>query len=153
VKRVGWRIAKATRAATAFDGEGARLYGGRWNSPGTAMVYTAESRSLAALELLVHLQASQLLMSYSSISATFGDELLEVVTPATLPADWDRSPAPVALQEIGDRWVATARSAVLQVPSAMVPTERLFLVNPNHTDFGRVAIGAPTPFQFDPRLK
>ncbi|HVR29407.1 MAG TPA: RES family NAD+ phosphorylase [Thermoanaerobaculia bacterium] len=149
----GWRITKAARAATAFEGEGARLYGGRWNSPGTALVYTAESQSLAALELLVHLQASQLLTSYCSISATFDGELIEVIDRAALPRQWRRFPAPVELQEIGDRWAAARRSVVLEVPSAVVPAERLFLLNPSHSDFASVAIGSPVPFELDPRLK
>lgn len=148
-----WRITRESRTATAFDGEGARLYGGRWNSPGTAVVYTAQSESLAALELLVHLQASHLLKSYYSIPAKFDDPLVEVVESAALPDDWKRFPAPVVLQEIGDQWVAEGRSAVLQVPSAVVPTEKNFLINPTHADFTRVTIGLPRPFEFDPRLK
>jgi RES domain-containing protein len=148
-----WRITKSSRSATAFDGEGARLYGGRWNSPGTALVYTAQSQSLAALELLVHLQASEILASYSSIAVTFADKLIEVLDSAVLPRQWRRFPGPVALQEIGDRWVAASRSVVLQVPSAVVPAEALFLLNPGHADFASVKIGSPTPFEFDHRLE
>jgi RES domain-containing protein len=74
-----WRILKTSRTTAAFDCEGARVFGGRWNSPGTAMVYAAESIALAALELLVHLQASHLLASYSVISATFDEGLVEQV--------------------------------------------------------------------------
>lgn len=149
----GWRIVKSSLAATAFDGEGARLHGGRWNSPGTAIIYVAQSESLAALELLVQLQASHLLMSYSSIPADFDDALVEVLTPAALPLEWKEYPAPSALQQTGDRWVAEQRSVVLQVPSAIVPNETNFLINPVHPDFDQVIIGQPNPFQFDPRLK
>jgi len=149
----GWRIVKAALAPTAFDGEGARQYGGRWNSPGTAVVYTAQSESLAALELLVHLGSSELLICYSTIPATFDDALVEILDPARLPADWTSAPAPAALQQIGDQWAAAQRSVILRVPSALVPNESLFLVNPAHPDLARVAIGSPTPFQFDPRLK
>jgi len=148
-----WRITKSARASSAFDGEGARLYGGRWNSPGTPAVYTAESVSLAALELLVHLQATQLLVSYSSIPADFDDALVEAVAPASLSPDWRNHPAPSALQRFGDQWAARQRSVVLQVPSAIVPGELVYVLNPRHPDFGRLAIGAPTPFRFDPRLK
>jgi RES domain-containing protein len=148
----GWRITKSSRAATAFDGEGARLHGGRWNSPGTAMVYTAQSQSLAALELLVHLQSSEILAAYSSIAVTFSDRLIEVLDPAALPRQWRRFPGPVALQEIGDRWVVANRSVVLQVPSALVPAETLFLLNPGHADFAKLEIGSPIPFEFDQRL-
>jgi len=147
------RIVKSAYAATAFDGEGARLYGGRWNSPGAAMVYTAESASLAALELLVHLQNSHLLMSWSTISASFDDSLVEVIGAAQLPPDWARYPAPSALQQIGDQWLAEQRTAVLRVPSAVVPNESNFLINPNHPDFRRITFGSPESFRFDPRLK
>lgn len=149
----GWRIVKSVRAASAFDGDGARRYGGRWNSPGTAVVYTAQSESLAVLELLVHLQASQLLTSYCSIPADFEDALVEAVDVATLPRDWKTHPAPSALQELGDQWALGQRSVVLQVPSAMVPNEQNFILNPEHADFERVKIGQASPFQFDPRLK
>jgi RES domain-containing protein len=149
----GWRIVKSARTATAFDGEGARLYGGRWNSPDTPMVYTAQNQSLAALELLVHLSAAQLLLSYSSIPVDFDLAWVEVVDPGALPSDWRAYPPPTALQELGDRWIAEQRSAVLQVPSALIPAELNFLLNPNHPDFAQVTIGPPTPFQFDPRLK
>jgi RES domain-containing protein len=149
----GWRIAKASHAAAAFDGEGARLYGGRWNSPGTALVYTAESEALAALELLVHLRAPQLLAAYVSIPADFDEELVQSLAAASLPSGWRRYPAPSALQQIGDRWVLEARSVVLRVPSAVVPRESNFLLNPLHRDFARVALGRPVPFEFDARLR
>ena len=148
-----WRIVKSALAAHAFDGQGARLYGGRWNSPGSAVVYTAQSEALAALELLVHLQSSQLLRSYSSISARFDDALVEAVAPSRLPAAWREYPAPAALQELGDRWAAEQRSAVLRVPSAIVPAEVIYLLNPAHRDFASVAIGKPSVFRFDHRLK
>lgn len=149
----GWRIVKSARTATAFDGEGARLFGGRWNSPKTPMVYTAQSQSLAALELLVHLGAAQLLLSCSSIPVDFDPAWVEPVDPAALSPDWRAYPPPKALQVLGDQWIAEERSAVLQVPSALIPEELNFLLNPNHPDFARVTIGPPTPFQFDPRLK
>lgn len=148
-----WRIVKASRAATAFDGEGARLYGGRWNSPGTAVIYAAQSQSLAVLELLVHLQASQLLASYKSIPVDFADDLIETVNPSDLHPNWRDYPAPSALQRFGDRWVAERRSAVLQVPSVVVPGELNFIINPRHPDFVHIVPGSPESFEFDPRLK
>jgi RES domain-containing protein len=147
-----WRIVKTSKVTNAFNGEGARLYGGRWNSPGTAVVYTAQSVSLAALELLVHLQTSELLLAYSSIPASFDQALVRTVDPTTLPTGWNRYPAPVELQELGDRWAANQESVVLHVPSAVVPAESNFLINPRHSDFKMIAIGASTRFEFDPRL-
>lgn len=148
-----WRIVKTRHVAEAFDGEGARRFGGRWSSPGTAVVYTASSQSLAALELLVHLQASQILDSYSVIPVTFEEHLIEVAELGALPADWRQSPVPITVQAIGDQWVEEQRSVVLRVPSVIIPVERNFLLNPAHRDFAVVTVGAASSFQFDPRLK
>jgi RES domain-containing protein len=149
----GWRLTKTARAADAFDGEGAWLYGGRWNSPGTRVVYTAQSESLAALELLVHMRAGQHLLSYSSIPADFDEAMIETVDPESLSPRWTDPQAPAALQAFGDRWAGEGRSVVLQAPSAVVPGERIYVFNPLHRDFRRVKIGAPRRFGFDPRLK
>jgi RES domain-containing protein len=92
-------------------------------------------------------------LSYSSIPADFDNALVEVVDPAVLPAGWMEYPAPSALEEIGDQWAAEQRSAILQVPSVVVPAELNFILNPQHPLFAQVAVGPPTPFRFDPRLK
>ena len=149
---VAWRIAKRSRAASAFDGEGARLYGGRWNSPGHALVYTAENVSLAALELLVHLHGSALLASYSLRPATFAAALVTRIELAALPASWNGYPAPLRLRELGDAWIAHGKSAVLEVPSAVVPSEKNYLLNPAHRDFAKIALGPAQRFAFDRRL-
>jgi RES domain-containing protein len=148
-----WRIVKASKAASAFDGEGARLHGGRWNSPGTAMVYGAQHESLAVLEVLVHLQASALLTAYATVPVEFSERAVETVDPATLPRNWRHSPAPSALQALGDQWAAEGRSAVLRVPSAIVPREWNYLLNPAHAGFRRLRIGDPEAFRFDARLR
>lgn len=147
-----WRIVKLKYAASAFDGEGARRWGGRWNSRGTPMVYTAQSRSLAVLELLVHLDASDLMRFYRLIGVTFPRSLVTVLNPASLPRRWRRRPAPAALRAIGDDWVRSGASTVLQVPSVVVPGESNYLINVLHPDFPKLVIGAPEPFRFDPRL-
>ena len=148
----GWRIVKSRYASTAFDGEGARLYGGRWNSPGTRMVYTSSTISLAVLEVLVHLQEASILSSYSLISAGFDDALVERLDRSLLPDGWRSYPAPSELQRIGDEWVRRQRSAVLEVPSVIVERESNYLLNPAHPDFSSVVIGEPEPFTFDERL-
>ena len=145
-----YRIVKARRAAAAFDGEGARRFGGRWNSPGTRMVYTAESRSLAALEILVHLEGPA--RGFSLIRCEFPESLIEVLPVRALPAGWRVSPAPRALATLGDAWVARGSSAVLAVPSAVIAEERNYLLNPRHADFARVTVLAPEPFPYDERL-
>ncbi|MEM7307164.1 MAG: RES domain-containing protein [Planctomycetota bacterium] len=150
---VGWRIVKAAYAERAFDGEGARLYGGRWNAAGTPLVYLAESRSLALLEVLVHLHQASMLASYVRFRVEIPAASCTALEPARLPAHWRDSPAPPELQELGEEWVAGRRSVALAVPSAIVPEERLFLLNPVHPDFARVRIGAPEPIRLDPRLE
>lgn len=147
-----WRIVKERYVATAFDGDGARRYGGRWNTPGVPAVYASETRALAILEVLAGLGSAAPLPAYVIARAEFDPGLVEAIDPPDLPADWNRYPPGAASQRIGDRWLAEARSAVLAVPSAIVPQERNFLLNHLHPDFGRVRIGPPEPFAFDPRL-
>ena len=117
------------------------------------MVYTAQSQALAVLEMLVHIDASDLLRHYRLISVSIDKAMVQVVDPASLPQNWRRRPAPAWLRSIGDRWVASDESAVLQIPSVVVPGERNFLVNILHPDFRRLTIDRPVPFRLDPRLK
>lgn len=147
-----WRIFKSRRSGSAFDGEGARLYGGRWNSPGTRMVYTAGSESLAVLEVLVHLGDVETLSSYSLCAVEFDDRLVETLDRSKLPENWSTYPAPSELRHIGDAWVQDLSSAVLEVPSAVVELESNYLINPVHKDFGAMRLGYPQPFRFDRRL-
>ena len=144
-----WRIVKEKHAATAFSGEGARIYGGRWNSAGTSVVYASGSKALAALESLVHLNPP-VTFKYVAIPIEFDDAL--VGKAAALPADWTEEPPPPATKDIGDLWVKEARSAVLELPSVIIPGEPNYLLNPSHPDFKRIVIGKPEPFSFDPRL-
>ena len=147
-----WRIVKRKLAAEAFSGEGARLYGGRWNSPGVSVVYAAQSQSLAALELLVHLENSDLLREYVVIEARFDASLITRISKADLPQDWRADPPPPAARAIGDAWIAQEPSPVLELPSAIIPAESIFLLNPQHSAFSRIEIGEPLPFEFDLRL-
>ncbi len=149
MKLQAWRIVKAKHAATAFSGEGARLYGGRWNSAGLSLVYTSGTQALAALESLVHLNPP-VIFKYAVIPVEFDDTLVEKFT--ALPPGWMNSPAPPSTRTLGDLWAKEARSAVLELPSAIIPTESNYLLNPAHPDFKKIVIGKPTPFSFDPRL-
>src|SRR5687768_16821270 len=111
-----WRIVKEKYAASAFDGEGARLNGGRWNSTGLRVVYASSTKSLAALEILIHLKLP-VISKYVAIPIQFADGLVEVFPAGKLPIGWDVEPVSPASQWIGDAWVKAARSAVLAVPS------------------------------------
>lgn len=144
-----WRIVKEKHALTAFDGEGARLYGGRWNSVGTSMVYTSGSKALAALESLVHLNPP-VIFKYVAISIQFDEALVERVID--LPVDWRENPPPSSTKDLGDLWVKQARSALLELPSVIIPGEPNYLLNPGHPDFKRIVMGKSEPFSFDSRL-
>jgi RES domain-containing protein len=147
-----YRILKRKFTATAFSGEGARLYGGRWNSPGVAVVYTSSVISLAILEWRCHL--SQWPAPPSVLIEIEFDPSL-VWSPARLPANWWLFPFPKANAAVGDHWVRSGRSAVLKLPSAMIPRdhdEYNYLLNPAHPDFGKIKIGRPRTFRMDPRL-
>ncbi|HEX5757937.1 MAG TPA: RES family NAD+ phosphorylase [Thermoanaerobaculia bacterium] len=148
----GWRIVKRKHAGRAFDGEGARRHGGRWNSPGTSLVYTAESRSLAILEILVHLESSAVLASYVLCAAGFAEAQVERLDRGRLPASWRAFPAPAELQRLGDEWVRGGTSLVLEVPSALVAQESNFLINPRHPDAATLEIEPPETFALDLRL-
>lgn len=147
-----WRIVKARHAADAFNGEGSRRYGGRWNSVGTRLVYTSQSVALATLEILIHLHEASALAHYVVFEMQFAEHLVERITEEELPYDWSEDPIPAAAQRIGDEWVATGRSAVLEVPSAVVKTEKNFLLNPAHPDFRRITRSKARPYRIDPRL-
>ena len=146
-----WRIVKAKHAATAFSGKGAADYGGRWNSRGVAVVYASISKSLAALENLVHLNPP-VIFKYVAFPIQFDIALVEVFPLKKLPAGWHAEPPPPSTQLIGDDWVRTARSAVLALPSVIISGEPNFLLNPAHPDFKKISIGKPEPFAFDSRL-
>lgn len=146
-----WRLVTARLAETAFSGEGARLYGGRWNRKGVPMVYTAGSQSLAMLELLV--QDEPLRARYVMIPAAVPKNLkIERITPGQLPADWRSPAARDALQAIGGAWARRRSGAVLAVPSAVIPSETNYLLNPLHPSFGRIEIGEAQEFVTDLRL-
>jgi RES domain-containing protein len=152
VTLTAWRIVKARRAAGAFDGEGARVEGGRWNSPGTPMVYTSQSAALAALEMLVHVGRGSILHAYVPIPCRFDEALVSRLDRRRLAKDWRSYPAPPELQQIGDEWVMRGTSAVLEVPSAVIETDSNYLLNPHHDDFHDVRVMKPQPFDFDLRL-
>lgn len=149
----GYRIVSKKWAANAFDGEGARLYGGRWNSKGNSCVYLAGSESLAMLEMLVHLQNSELLASYELYQVTFGQQAGLTIDDADLPSNWQENPAPTDTAEIGDQWLKSLASPILSVPSTIVPRERNYLLNIQHPDANLIVQSATRlDFQFDLRL-
>ena len=146
-----FRVVKKRWAKAAFDGEGARQWGGRWNSPGRPAVYCAGHVSLAILEVVVHADLA-LAPHYVVIPVDFDEALVESLDPSRLPSSWRRHPAPVAVVALGDEWLREARSAVLRVPSVVVPMEPNFILNPLHPAFREIAIGKSEVLQVDARL-
>ena len=143
-----WRITTAAFARSAFSGEGARLYGGRWNPKGVPMVYTAANQSLAMLEMLV--QDQPLRARYVIIEARISGGLrMDRFRIDDLPSDWREIGAREKLRAIGAEWARTRSTAALAVPSAIVPAESNYLLNPLHPDFKRIKIGKQTTVETD----
>lgn len=136
-----------------LTGTGAKTYGGRWNRKGTAMVYTAESRSLASVEYLVHLPMA-LVPKDLSIACI---EIPEHVKPSQLassklPKNWRKYPAPDSLAKLGNDWAKSGDSLLLRVPSAVIEDEFNILINPLHPDFNQIKIKDVKKYLFDERL-
>jgi len=148
-----WRICKPQYASSAFDGLGAANHPGRWNSKGQKLVYTADSPALALLEIMVH-SSPALALLYHLISCSFDESLVETLDPSILPSDWKNLVDPnwKPLQQLGSEWYKSARSAVLKVPTALVPQQWNYLLNPEHPDFVHVKTGEAVSFAPDPRL-
>ncbi|MGC8493144.1 MAG: RES family NAD+ phosphorylase [Syntrophobacteraceae bacterium] len=147
-----WRITKTRHATSAFDGEGARLYGSRWSTPGTRMAFASESLSLATLEILVHLQNTSPLASYVVFTVEFSEDLVQALDLHLLPKNWRSFPAPPETQLIGDHWIKSNSSVLLRVPSTIVAHEHNFLINPMHHDFPKLIIHGPKPLDVDARV-
>jgi len=147
-----WRLVKATRVDDAFSGEGARRWGGRWNSKGVRVVYTAESLSLATLEVMVHAPFYHALKNYVCILVEFSPRLSRSITLEDLPDNWRADPVPQSVRAMGDHWSKNQDSVILKVPSVIIPVEYNYLINPSHPDFENLVIHSPERFSFDSRL-
>ena len=147
-----WRIVESRYKNKAFSGDGARLFGGRWNSKGLAVVYTAGSMALASIEMVVNLPSPKLLEAFVRIPVYVEEERVESLPPDQYPRNWQHRPISPETKAIGDRWIKQRRTPVLKVPSVVVPEEFNFLINPAHPDFAKIEIGRPVADHFVPRL-
>ncbi|OPY60379.1 MAG: RES domain protein [Syntrophorhabdaceae bacterium PtaU1.Bin034] len=139
--------------ADDLSGEGAKLYGGRWNPEGHPVVYTSESRSLAALEFYAHRSRSRHLIDLTLVQIVIPDDVeAKHLKLGDLPEGWDNYPAPDSLALIGAEWLNSKSSLSLIVPSAIVPQESNVLINPAHDEMRRVFIGEVEEFSFDRRF-
>lgn len=148
-----WRISKRKYAATAFNGEGARRFGGRWNSRGKSVVYTSATLSLAALETFVHMEIQDAGNMFAYIRADIPEDVrVDRIDISQLPNNWRNIPAPSSLAAIGDEWFDSGNTAVLAVPSAVIPVENNYLINSLHRDFSKIKIYDSQAFELDPRM-
>jgi len=151
-----WRLCRSVYAADAFSGEGARRFGGRWNSRGVPMVYCSSSLALAAMELFVHLEPAQTPTDLVSISATLPEgEPARTLQAADLPDAWwteEVLTAEHSTRDVGDAWIRGGASLAMRVPSVPIRAEWNVLVNPLHPRIGELKIDPPQPFVFDARM-
>jgi RES domain-containing protein len=150
-----WRIDFAFNPrAKSFSGYGSAAYGGRWNPPGTRVVYAADSLALAAMEKFVHLgdEGRSLDFVYYRIGMSSSVRIDERKYHE-LPRNWRENPAPRSTMDLGSKWVRDSRTAVLRLPSVAIEAGADLLLNPLHSDFKKLAISGPFPFAFDPRTR
>jgi len=148
-----WRVTRKAHADEPLSGEGARRFGGRWNHAGTPVVYTSGTLSLAVLEYLVNLPISDLPDDLVSIQIQVPDELSRAdVSVDDMPDNWRTFPAIEELKDIGTEWIRAGKSAMLVVPSVVIPNELNYLINPAHPETARVRVLSVDPFALDARL-
>jgi RES domain-containing protein len=146
-----YRIVQAQWAATAMTGEGARRFGGRWNPPGVPAVYLADSRALAALEIIVHAPREAMSLSWRILEVGVPDAAIETAKAAALPPDWQALPSSPGARHHGLRCLQSGGLG-FKLPSAVVPEEFTLLLNPLHPDYGKLRVSEPRVFHFDPRF-
>ena len=147
-----WRICRRRYAAEAAGGEGARLYGGRWNSRGVRVVYASTSLALAAVETFVNLEPNLIPADLVSIEGEIPDSLtIRRLEPTRLPADWYES-RDESLQRFGNEWIHGGGSIALLVPSAAIRGQWNVLLNAAHPNFSQIQFGRPERFEFDARM-
>jgi len=148
-----FRLIKKKYASEPLDPQGAKLYGGRWNSKGESVIYASDSIALAALEKLVHLHRADVLNHFVLCTVSFSNNKLMTLPEDVLPTDWRDDPPPNSTIAIGDEWLSSAESLVLAVASTVVPQQTNLLINPGHPGFANLAKSVVVePFIFDSRL-
>lgn len=145
-----FRIVSQQWRQEALTGKGSRLYGGRWNPPGFSCLYLAESRALAALEMLCHLTPETRGIPFVLIELRFPK--LWVSEIPCLPDDWDRWPTPTSTRQLGRQWLEARKTPVCRVPSVIMKEEYNYLVNTDHPKFAEVEIADERIFSFDSRI-
>ncbi|MEX2574920.1 MAG: RES family NAD+ phosphorylase [Balneolaceae bacterium] len=146
------RICHKDYSGEAFTGKGARLYGGRFNSSEKPAIYTSGSLSLSLLDMLVQTNDRSYFSSCVVLYAAIPRELISEHDSDSLPAGWDAVPYGSASQKFGDEWLVSQSSAVIKVPSVIVPAEHNYIINPSHRDFEKIRSSSPEKLPYDERL-
>lgn len=146
-----YRISNCNYAGD-LTGTGARLYGGRWNSEGKSMLYTASSRALAVLEVLVHLNPLIVPDNFCLVEIEVPEDSIYTLNPNLLPANWRSVSPQTALRNLGDAFLKQQTSLLMKVPSSIVPAEYNYLLNPLHPDAVKARVVNRESFSFDERL-
>lgn len=153
-----WRIATDTPDYTSDDlrGIGAKITGGRWNRIGLPVMYCADTPSLACLETLAHLGTGSLPLNRYLVAIDIPDrvwKIREKYEPKTLPVGWDAIPTGIVSLDFGDQWLGGCKTAIMVVPSAIVPEDSVILINPAHTDTLAITSSKIRKWLYDPRLR
>lgn len=147
-----YRIVQAAWARNAMNGEGAWLHGGRWNPPGLHAVYLAESRALAALEIIVHAPREVMSLDWRIIEVEVPDELIQSASIADLPAGWQNLTSSLTAQNFGAAWLRARKALSLKLPSVIIPKEHTLMLNPRHADVAKLVVSKPRKFELDSRF-
>ncbi|MBS1663807.1 MAG: RES family NAD+ phosphorylase [Bacteroidetes bacterium] len=147
-----YRIGR-TRHAKDLSGEGARLFGGRWNQKGVPCLYASESRALALLEYTVNVNQDDIPRALSIITLELPDTSIREVAVTELPGDWSQAPAPASAKAFGTRLLQAAEHLIIKLPSAVIPAEFNYLINPLHADINTIKITDLRDFVYDIRIK
>ena len=148
-----YRILRAPYSRNPLDGEGAYRFGGRWSSRGTRLAYTSVHLSLAMIEYFVHIDSDDPPRDLVVVGVDVPEHISRV-SPGLkrLPENWRQSPPPACLAAIGDEFAASRKAAILMVPSALVPAESNWLINPLHPQAAGIRVRPPEPFRYDERF-
>jgi RES domain-containing protein len=148
-----FRIARKPFARYPLDGRGGLFAAGRWHTPRRLVVYTSSSLALASLEVLVHTDIDLVPTDLVAIEISIPDDLrIKAIPVSKFPRTWRKYPTPRSLQKLGDSWLDGVYTCVLRVPSAVIPTESNFLLNPKHADMLRIKVVRKFDFRFDSRV-
>ncbi len=138
--------------ASDLTGIGAAIFGGRWNKKGSPVLYTGENKEIALLETIVHTPSS-LIPALDIITLEIPDDSITTLKITNIPKNWAVYPAPVILSEIGERWIKEGKTIALKVPSCIIHSSHIYILNCRHPEYSRVRLIDQRNFKFDSRLK